>query len=323
MQHKRREALRRVHAENAQQKSQLVNHAYRATVALYDEVIGDPDPMAAAANAWPVICSSYLGIEQTLKFLLAHRGAEHEPDRHPLEPLYQALEVGEKKAVSRCYRVFRSLHNFDSAGIDLASADHFIAYIGEGFKPWEYLLIEPLDAAPKMYVPLMLEVWRVLAGLADIRFRKDDATEYDYGYPRPVSTHLARYLGHVISEATASDEWQAGSEQSGLGFSYIHRLFCRETADGRLLSDNDAILRFGVDMFSAFATDQDLPYPVLVNDVLRTAARKAWRDYDQKTRFFVDAYKVYTEPRRMDLQMFYQRVRNGGLRWNAAAGEFE
>ena len=63
--------------------------------------------------------------------------------------------------VANYYRVYRSLHNFDTDGIALDTAEEFIQYIGNGYAAWRHILTED----PKIHLGSMLEIWRALAGL--------------------------------------------------------------------------------------------------------------------------------------------------------------
>ena len=148
-----------------------------------------------------------MGIEQTMKLLIRMRGTTTEKAlrslSHDLVCLYKLLDPSERKVVADYYRVYRSLHNFDSGGIALETADEFIQYIGKGYEAWRYILIEDHKKMPKMHLGMILETWRALADLAEHRERghKYQTLEGD----------LEDYIDGVFNDAEMTDEWQAAS----------------------------------------------------------------------------------------------------------------
>ena len=111
-----------------------VSYAYKNTQRQYDEHPPNDDmvPIAAAINAWTLICGCYMGIEQTMKLLIRMRKGT--PVRtHDLKSLYSSLAPSERDVVAAYYRVYRSLHNFDTGNISLETADEFIQHVGNGY----------------------------------------------------------------------------------------------------------------------------------------------------------------------------------------------
>ena len=105
-------------------QAQRVRYAYDNTERQYDEYPPNDDvvPIAAAINAWTLICGCYMGIEQTMKLLIRMRGGVSEKilkNTHNLKRLYSLLDPSERDVVAAYYRVYRSLHNFDTGSIAL------------------------------------------------------------------------------------------------------------------------------------------------------------------------------------------------------------
>ena len=150
-----------------------MHYAYKVTQRQYDEhpPNGDLVPIADAINGWTLICGCYMGIEQTMKLLVRLRGGTPQK-MHDLECLYSSLDPLERDAFSTCYRVYRSLHNFDSGGIALDTADEFIRHIGNGYVAWRYILTEAPQLVPKLHLGSMFETWRVLVNPPSPRAEK-------------------------------------------------------------------------------------------------------------------------------------------------------
>ena len=281
-------------------QAQRVRYAYDNTQRQYDEHPPNDDlvPITAAINAWTLICGCYMGIEQTLKLLIRLRDGT--PARtHNLESLYSSLDLSERDVVATYYRVYRSLHNFDTGSIILETADDFIQYIGKGYAAWRYILVENPEKVPKMHLGLMLETWRALVDLVDLRVF--EGTSY-----RTVATILEQdyIMGKVYHDAELDDEWQAASqdENSGVEFKELSDWFQHK---GRFLEG-------GIDLFNHHVrgTGDSIQGSPLLRRVLLRAAGKAVR-LPLPTR------------RRADIAMFHHRIRNGGLAWNSDKGVFE
>ena len=269
-----------------------VNYAYKVTQRQYDEhpPNGDLVPIADAINGLTLICGCYMGIEQTMKLLVRLRGGTPEKT-HALECLYLSLDPLERDVFSTCYRVYRSLHNFDSGGIALDTAEEFIRHIGNGYVAWRYILTEGPQSVPKLYLGSMLETWRVLVNLVQHRIRRSNC--------RTVADHLDDYIMQsVYREAEHDDEWQGASQDqnSGVEFRALLDWFYRK---GRPLEA-------GIDLFTHHArgTGSSIQASPLLRRVLLRAADKAVRG-------------PFPTQRQADIIVFHQRIRNGGLSWNA------
>ncbi|MCY3790759.1 MAG: hypothetical protein OXH63_18430 [Gemmatimonadetes bacterium] len=277
-----------------------VRYAYKNTQRQFDEHPPNDDlvAVAAAINAWTLICGCYMGIEQTMKLLIRMR--DKTPAKtHDLESLYSSLDPTERDLVATYYRVYRSLHNFDSGNIALDTAKEFIEYIGNGYVAWRYILVENPEKVPKICLGLMLETWRALVDLVNLRV--SNGTSY-----RTVATILEQdyIMGMVYRDAESDDEWQAASqdENSGVEFKELFDWFQRK---GRFLQG-------GIDLFSHHARgtgDSMQASPVLRRVLLRAAEKAVGGPLPTR--------------RRADIAMFHHRIRNDGLTWNSDKGVFE
>ena len=283
-----------------EEQAQRVRYAYCNTQCEYDERPPRDDlvPVAAAINAWTLICGCYMGIEQTMKLLIRMRGGTP-AKTHDLDNLYSSIESSERDLVASYYHVYRSLHNFDSGNIALDTANEFIEYISKGYGAWRYILVENPERVPKIYVGLMLETWRALVDLVD--FRGSNGTSY-----RTVATILGQdyIMERVYRDAESDEEWQAASQDENSGVRF------RELLDWFYLKRKP--LEGGIDLFTNHARrtgDSIQGSPVLRRVLLRAAE------------------KAVEEPlpirRRADIDMFHHRIRNGGLAWNSERGVFE
>lgn len=143
----------------------------------------------------------------------------------------------------------------------------------------------------------MFETWRVLVNLVQHRTRRSKW--------RTVAEHLDDYIMQsVYREAERDDEWQEASQNqnSGVEFRELLDWFC---CKGRPLEA-------GIDLFTHHAreTGNSLQAPPLLRRVLLRAADKTVRG-------------PLPTHRRADISMFHQRIRNGGLSWNADKKVFE
>ena len=260
-------------------------------------------PIAAAINAWTLICGCYMGIEQTMKLLIQMRGSTPEQTRalgHDLVKAYSSLDPSEQDVVADYYRVYRSLHNFDTDDISLETADEFIQYVGKGYVVWRYILIEDPKAPnklPKMHLGLMLETWRALADLAGHHVSGHRC--------RTLEGYLEDYIMNgVCDDAQMDADWQAATqdENSDVEFREIHDWVVK----GR------RPLEAGIELFNhlALGTGDSIEASTLLRQVLLWAADKALGD-------------PFPTHRHADIAMFHQRIRGGGLAWNADKRVFE
>ena len=282
-------------------EARRVSYAYDNTQRQYDEHPPNDDvvPIAAAINAWTLICGCYMGIEQTMKLLIRMRGGVSEKilkNTHNLKRLYSLLDPSERDVVAAYYRVYRSLHNFDTGNTVLETADEFIQHGGNGYVAWRYILVENPETVPKMHLGLMLETWRALADLVQHHV----VCGHKY---RTLEDYLEDYIVRGVFRDAQMD-WQAASqdENSGVRFSEI----------SDWLHHKGRALQVGIDLFNHHArgTGNSVKASPLLRRVLLRAADKA-------------VHGPFPTRRQADIAMFHQRVRIGGLAWNADKGVFE
>ena len=284
-------------------QAQRVSYAYDNTQHQYDEHPPNDDvvPIAAAINVWTLICGCYMGIEQTMKLLIRMRGGVSEKtlkNTHNLERLYSLLDPSERDVVATYYRVYRSLHNFDTGNTALETAEEFIQHVGNGYVAWRYILVENPETVPKMHLGSMLETWRALVDLVQHHV----VCGHKF---RTLEDHLEDYIEKgVFHDAQMDEDWQAASqhENSGVEFSEI----------GDWLHHKGRALQAGIDLFNHHArgTGNSVQAPPLLRCVLLRAADKAMSE----------TLPTY---RRVDIAMFHRRIQGGGLAWNAEKGVFE
>ena len=279
-----------------EEQARNVGYAYDNTQRQYDKYPPNNDvvPIAAAINVWTLVCGCYMGIEQTMKLLIRMRGSEPDMGRlgHDLAKGYGQLDPSERSLVSDYYRVYRSLHNFDTGSISLETADKFIQYVGKGYVVWRYILTEKPDnpnKLPKMHLGVMLEAWRALVDLVE-----HHVSGYD---GRTVEGYLEGYTDGVFNDAEMTDEWQAASKLNEI----------REWAEHK-----GGILKAGIDLFHrhAHGTVNFIEASPLMSRVLLRAVDKALSG-PLPTR------------RRADIGMFHYRISKGDLAWNADKKVFE
>ena len=278
-----------------------VKYAYDNTQRQFDEhpPKNDNAPIAAAINGWTLICGCYMGIEQTMKCLILMRDGCL-VRTHDFGNLFLLLDPSERDVVATYYRVYRSLHNFDTGSIALETACEFIQYIGKvgkdkgkGYEAWRYILIEDHKEMPKMHLGMMLEIWRALVDLVGHRVSGRN-------YPnRTVDGYLKNYIDKVFSDAEMDEKLQAAPN-----FKEI-----REWAEYR-----GGTLKAGIDLFHHFyrhvnGTVNLIEASPLMSRVLLQAADEAVRDLPTR--------------RRADIGMFHYRIREDDLAWNAAKKVFE
>ena len=284
-------------------RAQRVSYAHKNTQRQYDEYPPKDDvvPIAAAINGWTLICGCYMGIEQTMKLLIRMRGGtpENTPrlKKHNLKCLYASLAPSERDEVANYYRVYRSLHNFDTGLIALETADQFIHHVDKGYVVWRYILIESPNKVPKMHLGLMLETWRALASLVEHHVWGNKC--------RTLADYLENYVVQgVFHDAQMDKDWQAASqdENSGVEFSEIRDW----------LHHKGRALEAGLDLFNLHArgTGDSVEASPLLRRVLLRAAGKTMND-------------PLPTCRGADIAMFRHRICYGGLIWNAAKGVFE
>ncbi|MDD9995327.1 MAG: hypothetical protein OXS35_06220 [Dehalococcoidia bacterium] len=317
-----------------EEETRHVVYAHKQAERHYDKHPPNSDavPIAEAINAWTLISGCYMGIEQTMKLLIMMRmGVKRVPPNfrkgngHDLGKLYSLLDDSERLVVDNYYKVYRSIHNFDSDTVSLDTAEQFIQHIGNGYVAWRYILIEDSSAVPKIHIGLLLELWRALA---------DIAMHHVHGKNYETLAHiLDEYIQQsVIVVAEQDDDWQAASqdENSNTNFGEIRQWFLQ----------NGGVLKAGIHLFEhrARGSSHSSETSPLLQKVLFRAADRAMREaeIDRANRSAwqnIDAYPpgqvVYFQnsanykARRTDIDMFHDRIKGSGLTWNADKGVFE
>ena len=254
-----------------------VSYAYKNAKQQFDEHPpgGDLIPIAAAIHAWVLICGCYMGIEQTLKLLIKMRDEKTVPtgtDGHNLQKLHSLLTPSEQGVVADYYRVYRSLHNFDSRGVRLETSVEFFRYIGKGYTRWRYILFDSEEKSgkvPAIHLGLMLEVWRALVALVDRKIWGHDPTKHTLAadVENYIIVQVIREVQQVIREAEKNPEWKAAARDEGVEFSDI----CR------WVQQNGGTLKAGVDLIGHYArgTGDSLKASPLMRRVLLKAVEKA------------------------------------------------
>ena len=283
-----------------------VTYAHSQAERQFDQYPPEDDavPLAAAINAWTLICGCYMGIEQTMKLLTMMRsGVQEVPrclrrhDGHDLSKLYSFLDQSEHRIVSDYYRVYRSLHNFDSGGVCLDTADNFITYIGNGYTSWRYILIEDPATVPKMHIGLLLETWRALVDIVmyKVHGKKCETLEH----------LLTEYFHRVVTAAEMDDDWQASAQDknTSIDFGDVRKWICR----------NGGALKAGIDLLDRHARGNwhSLEASPLLRRVLARAVKNA-----------VTAPTTY-KVRRTDINTLLHRINGGGITWNAEKRAFD
>ena len=237
-----------------------------------------------------------MGIEQTMKLLIRICGGTP-AQTHDLKSLYSSLAPSERDVVASYYRVYRSLHNFDTGSISLETADEFIQHVGNGYVAWRYILVEDSKALPKMHLGLILETWRALAALVEHHVWGNKC--------RTLAADLGDYIVQgVFRDAQMDKDWQAASqdENSDVEFSEIRDW----------LHHKGGPLETGIDLFNHHArgTGNSIEASPVLRQVLLRAADKAVRG----------PFPTY---RRESIAIFHRRIHDDDLAWNADKGVFE
>ena len=147
-------------------------HITRGLVAMHP-VKRDRIHQYEAVQAWPLIAPLYNGMEQALKqLLLAPSGTrftlpELKNDYgHNLRKLYAALDMDDRDHIELHFREHWSLHDYDTHGANIATAEQFIAHINgpsqDGLFSWRYFLIDETMTVPSTSLWTMAEIWDAL-----------------------------------------------------------------------------------------------------------------------------------------------------------------
>ena len=123
-------------------------------------------------QAWSIATALYNGIEQALKMLLLApsdsaftlEDLRKRKYGHNLKKLYTALPTDDREHIERHFREHWSLHEYDTRGLSLDTAESFIAHINSGgpqggLISWRYVLLEGAAQIPAMSLWTMSEIW--------------------------------------------------------------------------------------------------------------------------------------------------------------------
>ena len=125
-----------------------------------------------AVQGWPFVTALYNGLEQALKMLLLSPSnplftletLARSPYGHDLEKLHAELEDDDRKHIELHFREHWNLHEYDTHGLAIGTAEQFIAHINSGGRQgglvsWRYILIEEMTQVPSTSLWTMSELW--------------------------------------------------------------------------------------------------------------------------------------------------------------------
>lgn len=124
-------------------------------------------------QGWPFVVALYSGVEQALKMLLLAQPdacltldeLRKQPFRHDLKRLFAALPPDDRDHIELHFREHWSLHEYDTQGQVIRTAEDFIAHINSGGKQggavsWRYALLDETVTLPPTSLWTMCEIWR-------------------------------------------------------------------------------------------------------------------------------------------------------------------
>lgn len=132
----------------------------------------DLSPDYLAVQGWPLVTALYNGIEQALKMLLlvppnprfTLETLAKRKYGHNLENLYAELAADDRDHIERHFQEHRSLHDDSFPGLNIATAEQFIAHVNSGGRQggmveWRYILIQDISQIPSTSLWTMSELW--------------------------------------------------------------------------------------------------------------------------------------------------------------------
>ena len=174
----------------------------------------DLSPDYLAVQGWPLITALYNGIEQALKMLLlvppnprfTLETLAKRPYGHNLQALYAELQADDRDHIECHFREHRSLHDYSASGLNIATAEQFIAHINSGGRQgglveWRYILTQDISKIPSTSLWTMSEVWDAICCLInkEVFDKQDDCSR--------LSQQLYWNLQHCIPELGLYDEF--------------------------------------------------------------------------------------------------------------------
>ena len=159
----------------------LTAHKKTKEVLGHEPVTWEVHPGTDIARHWTVITAAYVGLEQTLKYLIAEdndlsvakliklrEGKERPYHTHNVSELFLKIEKPMQKVVRDFYRRFQSLHSY----ITVETVDKFLSVVsgtdGKGYERWRYTLVED-NELPRNSPEGLVAVWGVCVQLAEER----------------------------------------------------------------------------------------------------------------------------------------------------------
>ena len=155
--------------------------ARRITRSLLIENPVKPDHSAdyVAVQGWPLIIALYTGVEQALKMLLltplnprfSREELKSRKFGHNLKKLYSNLETVDRDHIELHFKEHRSLHDYDTPGFTLETAEQFIAHINGSKTPqpdgkkqsgsisWRYILLDGVAEVTPTSLWTMYDIW--------------------------------------------------------------------------------------------------------------------------------------------------------------------
>ncbi len=174
----------------------------------------DLSPDYLAVQGWPLVTALYNGIEQALKMLLlvppnprfTLETLAKRPYGHDLKQFYAELEADDRDHIECHFREHRSLHDYSASGLNVATAEQFIAHINSGGRQgglveWRYILIQDISKIPSTSLWTMSEVWDAICCL----IRKEVFDKQDDCFR--LSRRLFWDFQHCIPELGLYDEF--------------------------------------------------------------------------------------------------------------------
>ena len=175
----------------------------------------------ALTNAWPTVVTSYSGVEQAIKLLIALRkgltveelvrppresGNRCRPfESHNLAELFDQLDSEEKRAIGSVFRTFQSLYCF----IPYNTVEEFLTEISRcgGYTRWRYCLVEVEKEPPRNAPDALLALWRCLL----IELKRQ--SKWVENRCVPLSKHILNELKYLLAQAEKNEMNEQARQQ--------------------------------------------------------------------------------------------------------------
>ena len=217
-------------------KQRHLYFAYKSTQTRYDRTPPESDtvPYVAALNARPFVNECYLGIEETLRYLILlgkeqGRDVQKAPKGHDLGRLFCCLSDEDQDAMRRRFRSFWTLYRkavheaypilnenkeefrelsksvnkrYEAHMMKFRDLDKFFHVCGNGYGQWRFFIMQSdpdedsmsRPKVPDMHLDLMLEVWRGLVWLSAIHLRDVEDAGWACIVTEPINVYLDQYI---------------------------------------------------------------------------------------------------------------------------------